>query len=156
MIIRNISYNNKEIKSEIKALVGQPYSFLERIKMGGNGSPRLVVATATDEIEKLLAVDNRTRYCNIELRPKGLILSLRSRLETYAWIIPYTQLTLFRTTGYLELYSHGNHVKLAGFTNSKSAQRFLRKIIMAKAACIEASGGDYYDYQPMEKSAHPA
>lgn len=147
MIIKNISHNDQEVKAEINKLVGKSYSLWERIRMGGNGSPRLVIAYATEAIDKLLSVDNRTRYCNIELRPKGLILSFRSRLETYACIMPYNNLTMIRSTGFLELTSQGNHVKLDGFTNNRSAKNFLRKIINTKASLIEDSGGDYYDYQ---------
>jgi hypothetical protein len=147
MIIRNISHNDKEVKADIAKLVGPSYSLWKRISMGGNGSPRLVIAAATEAIDKLLSVDNRTRFCNLELRPNGLIMSFRSRLETYAWVLPFSSLTMIRSTGFLELSSHGNHVKLDGFTKSRSAQKFLRKIINAKAAVIESSGGDYYDYQ---------
>lgn len=147
MVVKNISHNDKEIKAEINELLGKPYSLWKRISMGGIGSPRLVIAYATAAIDKLLSVDNRTRYCNIELRPKGLILSFKSRLETYACIMPYSSLTMIRSTGFLELTSQGVHVKLDGFTNSRSAQKFLRKIIYSKASHIESSGGDYYDYQ---------
>lgn len=146
MILRNVSHNDKEIKDEINALVGKSFHLFDRIKKGGVGSPRLVVATATKEINELLAVDNRSRYSSLELRPKGVIMRFRSRLDTYAWVLPFSSLTLFKSAGFLELYSGGTHVKLSGIANSRSAQNFVRKLVFAKAEALQETGAGYYDY----------
>lgn len=146
MILRNVSHHDKAIKTEINTLVGRAFHLIDRIKKGGTGSPRLVIATATQEINELLAADNRIRHCSLELRPKGLIMRFKSRLDTYAWVLPFSSLTLFKSAGFLELYSGGTHVKLSGIANSRGVQNFIRKLIFAKAEALQKSGAGYYDY----------
>jgi len=133
MQIKNISYNDKKIKSEIAQLVGEPFSWSQRLKMRGIGSPRFNLIRASVPIEALLAVDNRRWHCNIELRPAGIILSFRSRLETYAWIVPYRSLYLHKSEGYLTLHSNQYFVRLMWDDYNKSAQKFLAKLLTFKA-----------------------
>jgi len=133
MLLKNISYNDPKLKSEIAALVGKPFGLLERIKMGGIGSPRFRIIRASAPVEALLAVDNRRWQCNIELRPSGILLSFRSRLETYAWVVPYRSLSLFKSEGYLTLYSSRYFARLLWDDRDKGAQKFLSKLLRFKA-----------------------
>ena len=71
--------------------------------MGGIGSPRLTITEASMAIRNLLILDNNADYCNIELRPKGIILGFRSLLESYALVIPFYKLTIYK--GDLAIYS---------------------------------------------------
>ena len=34
-MLKNVSYNNENIKNEISDLIGEPYSLIEKIKKGG-------------------------------------------------------------------------------------------------------------------------
>jgi len=95
-MLRNISYNNSKIKSEIIDLLGNPFTILKRIKLGGIGSPKYLISQTDSEINSLLILDNNINHCNIEIRPKGIIISFRSLLETYALIVPYYKLKLFK------------------------------------------------------------
>ena len=133
MLLKNISYNDPKLKSEIAALVGKPFGLLERFKMCGIGSPRFRIIRASAPVEALLAVDNRRWQCNIELRPSGILLSFRSRLETYAWIVPYRSLSLFKSEGYLTLYSSLYFARLLWDDRDKGAQKFLSKVLRFKA-----------------------
>ena len=40
-MIKNISYNDKVVRSDINALVGKPFPMIERFRMGGIGSIRI-------------------------------------------------------------------------------------------------------------------
>ena len=82
-MIKNLSYNSKKINTVLLELVGRPFSFIERLKLGGIGSNKLVIADASKEIVELLRLDNNVNYCNIEIRKNGLIIRFRSLLETY-------------------------------------------------------------------------
>jgi hypothetical protein len=95
-MLRNVSYNNSIIKSEINDLLGKPFTIFERIKLGGVGSPKYFILQTDIKITNLLNLDNNTNQCNIELRPKGIIISFRSLLETYGLVIPYYKLKLFK------------------------------------------------------------
>ena len=81
-MLLNISYNDIKQKNEIDKLVGKPFSIKKRLKMGGIGSEKMIISSASVNIKNLLLLDNNINKCNIELRPKGIIVFFRSLLET--------------------------------------------------------------------------
>jgi hypothetical protein len=128
----NVSYNNKEQRVDIDTLVGKPFTLVERLKLVGVGSPKLHIASSSKEIDSLLLLDNNENYCNIELRPKGLILRFRSLLETFALVIPYYKLTLFK--GKSDTYSvHFDHHKVEVVAQSNLVHAFFKKVQRQKA-----------------------
>ncbi|MBU1369244.1 MAG: hypothetical protein KJ578_11285 [Bacteroidetes bacterium] len=137
MILKNISYNDKALKREVEKLVGPAFSWYERFKMNGIGSPKFKLIRANAAIEALLAVDNRRWQCHIELRPGGIILAFRSRLETYGWIVPYRNLSIFKNEGYLSLYSSQYFVKVVWESQSIAANKFLMKLLKLKSKVAE-------------------
>ena len=133
-MLANISYNNKDQREYIDKLVGKPFTLMNRLKLGGVGSPKLHVVSSSKEIDSLFVLDHNENTCNIELRPNGVILRFRSLLETYGLIIPYYKLTIFKGTG--EAYSiHMEHHKVSISTKSKNVREFFKKIQQQKA-CI--------------------
>lgn len=128
----NVSYNNREIKKKIEEAVGKPYTLKERWKKGGIGSPKLFITETSVEIGNLLKLDNNLDTCNIELRPKGIIVRFRSLLETYGLIIPYYKLSLYK--GEAQVYSiYKDHYFIKVKSNSKAIQQFFKKILDEKA-----------------------
>jgi len=113
-------------------LVGKPFTLVNRLKLGGVGSPKLHVVSSSKEIDSLFVLDHNDNTCNIELRPNGIILRFRSLLETYGLIIPYYKLTIFKGTG--EAYSiHMEHHKVGISAKSKNVRDFFKKIQQQKA-----------------------
>ncbi len=133
MMTKNISYKDKAVRSEINALVGKPFAMFERFRMGGIGSPRYTIREASANIMSLLNLDHNANYCNIELRPGGIIVGFRSILETYAWIMPYARLSIFRSLGVVTLYSGEYFMRLLSMDQSKSHGTFIRRLIRLKA-----------------------
>ena len=128
----NVSYNNKEITQKIDQEVGKPFTLKERWSMGGIGSPKLTITAASIEIRNLLILDNNLDTCNIELRPKGIILRFRSLLETYALIIPFYKLTIYK--GDLAIYSvYRDHYFVKVKADTKAIQKFFKKLLDYKA-----------------------
>jgi hypothetical protein len=128
----NVSYNNPEITRKVDDLVGKPFSLKERWKLGGIGSPKLIIRETSVEIRNLLLLDNNRDTCNIELRPKGIILRFRSLLETFALIIPYYKLTLYK--GDLAVYSiYKDHHFVKVEADTKAVQKFFVKLLGLKA-----------------------
>lgn len=128
----NVSYNNKDITRKVDAEVGKPFTLKERWAMSGIGSPKLIIKSASVEIRNLLILDNNRDTCNIEMRPKGIIVRFRSLLETFALVIPYYKLTLYK--GDLALYSiyrDKHFIKVEADT--KAVQKFFRKLLDYKA-----------------------
>ena len=126
-MLRNISYNNSKIKSEINNLLGNPFTILKRIKLGGIGSPKYIILQTDSKINNLLNLDNNTNQCNIELRPKGIIISFRSLLETFALIVPFYKLKLFKgQSNVYSIYIDEYFIKI--FVKNKNEHEFIKKI----------------------------
>ena len=87
-MIRNVTYSNPQVEREVNAAVGKAYGLMQRLKLRGIGSPRLLVVKASDEFAGFLSASNDLDYCQLELRPAGLLLRFRYLLETMAWVLP--------------------------------------------------------------------
>lgn len=124
----NISYNNPKIKEKIIAEVGLPFTLVERFKLNGTGSPKLHITSTSIEIHNLLVLDNNANICNIEMRPKGIIVMFRSLLETFALVIPYYKLNLYK--GKAEEYSiYKDHYFIKVKAKQPAIHKYMMKII---------------------------
>ena len=131
-MLLNVSYNEVEVKKSIEAAVGKPYPLRDRWKMGGVGSSKLLISATSIDIHNLLILDNNRNTCNVELRPKGIILRFRSLLETYALIIPYYKLTLYKGKAEeYSIYKDQQFVKIVAKT--MGTHKFFSKISAEKA-----------------------
>ena len=127
-MLLNVSYTNSEITRKVDSEVGKPFKLKERWAMGGIGSPKLFITETSIEIRNLLILDNNIDCCNIEMRPKGIIVRFRSLLETFALVIPFYKLTIYK--GGFAIYSiyRDNHfIKVK--SDTKAIQKFFRKIL---------------------------
>ncbi|MGC6479122.1 MAG: hypothetical protein ACON42_01945 [Flavobacteriaceae bacterium] len=131
-MLRNVSYNDPKLRASIDASVGAPYSLMERFKRKGIGSSKLIVKQCSKEIHALFALDHNNNSCNIEMRPNGIIVRFRSLLETYALVIPYYKLQLYK--GEADSYTvYSEHHFLRIHARSSSDHSFFRKILKEKA-----------------------
>ena len=131
-MLLNVSYNDPKIKEKIDTAVGKPFTLKERWAKGGVGSSKLIISQTSIEIHNLLVLDNNRNTCNIELRPKGIILRFRSLLETYALVIPYYKLTLYKGKAQeYSIYKDKQFVKVVADT--KATFKFFSKISAEKA-----------------------
>ena len=131
-MLRNVSYKNQKQLDEINDFVGKPFALLDRIKQKGIGSGKLFIVGASKEIENLLVLDQNINQCNIERRPKGILLYFRVLLETYALIIPYYKLVIFKVES--DVYTiHIDHRKVKIKVKSNKDHEFFRNILNEKA-----------------------
>jgi hypothetical protein len=130
-MLLNVSYNDPKIKEKIDTAVGKPFTLKERWAKGGVGSSKLIISQTSIEIHNLLVLDNNRNTCNIELRPQGIILRFRSLLETYALVIPYYKLTLYKGKAQeYSIYKDKQFVKVVADT--KATFKFFSKISAEK------------------------
>jgi hypothetical protein len=128
----NVSYNNRDLTKKIDNEVGKPFTLKERWAMNGIGSPKLFITETSMEIRNLLLLDNNLKCCNVEMRPKGIIVRFRSLLETYALVIPYYKLSIYK--GDLAIYSiFRDHYFIKVKSDTKAIQKFFKKILNFKA-----------------------
>lgn len=126
MLLR-VSYSDSEITRKINPTLGKPFSLSQRIKMWGNGSPKLIVHDASDAISELLNRDNNRNICNIELRPSGIIVGFRSNLESY-----YRNLVFSTTTHTYVVASKNDFMEISRKANAYSIHLFMKKLEQAR------------------------
>ena len=128
----NVSYNNKKVTRKVDEVVGKPFTLKKRWAMNGIGSPKLFITQTSVEIQNLLILDNTTNSCNIEMRPHGIIVRFRSLLETFALVIPYYKLTVYK--GDFAIYSiYRDHHFIKVKSDTKAIQKYFRKFLDYKA-----------------------
>jgi len=124
------NHNDKKLKAEINELVGQPFGFLERLKLGGNGSPRIGIVDLSPALKEKFGESSERKFINIELRDKGILVYFRNHVNNYVWPIPFYHLSIFQS-GTFNLHAHGLFLKLD--TNA-SKDKFIGKMMDAKTA----------------------
>lgn len=133
MLVRN-TYKDPELKQKIAEEVGNPFTMLERFKLGGIGSPKLTITESSSEINNLLMLDNSTNTCNIELRPKGILVGFGVRLETYLLVIPFYKLNMYKgkATEY-SIYRDNYFIKFRAKNADVAIHAYVKKILNYKA-----------------------
>ena len=143
-MLYNISYKDPKIEREINELVGKSYSLIENLKKGGIGSPKLFITRCSTAIYDLLHVNNTVKFCNIELRPKGIIIGFQSRLDVYALVIPYYKLVLFKPGNSITFHIDQHYISVDCSKNSKGVGKFVKKIELEKEKNTPYSPLDVY------------
>lgn len=136
-MLLNVSYNNKQTSQKIDAEVGKPFSLATRIKMRGIGSTKLIITETSIQINNLLILDSNRNQCNIEMRPNGIIVGFRSLLESYALVIPYYKLVLYKGKAEeYSIYRDNYFIKIEARPKDKGIHNFMSKILGAKAEAM--------------------
>lgn len=99
----NISEGFSEKKEEIDAAVGKPFTLEERQKHEKTSITGLFITAASIDIYNLLVLNEGNSKCNIEMRPKGIIISFRAKNDTFSLVIPFFKLKIYK--GKAEEYS---------------------------------------------------
>ncbi|NAS32398.1 hypothetical protein GTQ40_15545 [Flavobacteriaceae bacterium R38] len=130
-MLLNVSYNNPEVTNSINNLVGKPFTLRERIQMNGIGSPKLSINSSSIGIHNLLILDNNRNVCNIEMRPKGIIIGFRSLLESYALVIPFYKLSVYKgKSDEYSIYKDHHFIKVKA---DKKVHEFMKKVLKFRA-----------------------
>ncbi|WP_462250759.1 hypothetical protein [Ekhidna sp.] len=123
-MIYDTSYPDKETTRQINKAVGVPFSFMERLKMGGIGSRRMIIHEISEEYKKYLNANHYVSVANIELRPKGILIHFRHKLQSYSWVMPYDSLSITYDKT-LKLESKGFFIQFNDPQNDKFIVRMI-------------------------------
>ena len=140
-MIFNTTYNNEDFKIHSKELLGKPFSFLERLKMNGNGSGRFMIYELSEKLYPKQKQFSELNYGNLELRPNGILVHFTNRLERYSWCIPYYKLVVYNAS-YFSIHAEGNFIKFLKNKNYTENKKFIDKMIDYKNEFLNL---DYYD-----------
>ena len=76
-MVLNTTHYNKDHKQIIEDLVGSPFTFMQRLRMNGIGSKRMIVDEVSPNLTSLMNIVSDLNYANIELRPKGILIMIK-------------------------------------------------------------------------------
>ena len=136
-MVIDYTYPNYQLKRQIQEAVGKPYSFLEKLKLGGIGTSKLQVLEATDAIYNVLSKSADTKYCHVECRKGGLIVGFQSVMRVYLWLIPYHYLHMYNNGGLLLIYGNQENIKVTAPFNGSVDKKFIRKVLGLKAEYMQ-------------------
>lgn len=132
-MIVELSFKNKKVKLQIDEMLGKPYSFFQRIKMGRIGSSRMIVKEWSKEFTAFFTDSEKIKYASIELRPRGIIIHWSKNYSHFGWIIPFYKLAIFKST-LLSVHSEGKVLKMEKGSVNLSNDNFIQKILDQKAS----------------------
>ena len=115
-MILNTTHNNPEHKQIIADLVGESFSLVQKLKMKGIGSKRMIIDEVSPNMQSMMNRVSDINYANIELRPNGILVRINQGLKNFTWIIPYYQLVIYKVNG-SSLHAQGRFIH---FRNSKT------------------------------------
>ena len=137
MGLHNITYKNKETEKEINAEMGKPFGLIEKLRLGGIGSRRMIIENFSEDISSLALKVSGIQYANIELRPNGIIVHINQGIYTHAWTIPYFRLSIFNGD-FFTIYGGGSHIQFNKEKSWKENKDFLQKIVKLKSEFVPA------------------
>ena len=132
MAIYNISYKDKETDKLINEEMGNAYSLIKKLQLGGIGSRRLVIEHFSENINHLKLKVSGLQYANIEIRPKGIIIHINQGIYTYAWTIPFFRLSIYNGD-FFTIHGNGNYIQFNKEKSWKENRNFLQKLIHLKS-----------------------
>ena len=130
-MIKDTTVLSKDLKREIDQLVGKPFGFIERLKMDGVGSHRMSIAECSEGLLPYLQEFGNLTYCNVELRPNGILIHISKRNSRYSWIIPYYKLSIFRS-GNLTFHAEGEFIRVLDPRHLEMTSKFISKLLEHK------------------------
>ena len=137
MGLYNITYKNKETEKEINAEMGKPFGLIEKLRLGGIGSRRMIIENFSEDLKNLALKVSGIQYANIELRPNGVIIHINQGIYTHAWTIPYYRLSIFNGD-YFTVHGGGSHIQFNKEKSWKENKEFLQKIVKLKSEFVPA------------------
>ena len=137
MGLYNITYKNKETDKEINAEMGTPFGLIEKLRLGGIGSRRMIIENFSEDLKSLALKVSGIQYANIELRPNGVIVHINQGIYTHAWTIPYLRLSIFNGD-FFTIHGGGSHIQFNKEKSWKENKEFLQKIVKLKSEFVPA------------------
>ena len=137
MGLYNITYKNKETEKEINAEMGKPFGLIEKLRLGGIGSRRMIIENFSEDLKNIALKVSGIQYANIELRPNGVIIHINQGIYTHAWTIPYFRLSIFNGD-FFTIHGGGSHIQFNKEKSWKENKDFLQKIVKLKSEFVPA------------------
>lgn len=130
-MILNTTHSHPEHKQMIADLIGEPYTLVQRLKLGGIGSKRMIVDEVSPNLHSVMNIVSDINYANIEMRPKGILILMNKGLKNFTWIIPYYQLVIYKVNG-SSIHAQGRFIHFKNNKTFKENKKFFDKLLDEK------------------------
>lgn len=130
-MILNTTHHNSEHKQIIADLVGNPFGLVQKLKMRGIGSKRMIIDEVSPNMQSMMNTVSDINYANIELRPKGILIMINKGLKNFTWIIPYYQLVIYKVNG-SSLHAQGRYIHFRNSKTFRENKSFFDKLLDEK------------------------
>lgn len=130
-MILETTYTNKKNTELINEMVGKPFTFIQKLRMKGIGSKRMMIDNVSPNMKQYLNKVAAVNYANLELRPKGLLIRINKGLRNFTWIIPYYHLVMLKTNG-SSIHAQGRFIHFRKNTTFKENKAFFKKLLNEK------------------------
>jgi len=131
VMILNTTHHNPEHKQIIADLIGSSFSLVQKLKMNGVGSKRMIVDEVSPNMRSMMNKVADINYANIELRPKGILVMINQGLKNFTWIIPYYQLVLYKVNG-SSIHAQGRFIHFKNSKTFRENKKFFDKLMDEK------------------------
>jgi len=131
VMILNTTHYNREHKQIIEDLIGAPFSLVQKLKMNGVGSKRMIVDEVSPNMQSMMNAVSDINYANIELRPKGILIMVTKGHKNFTWIIPYYQLVIYKVNG-SSIHAQGRYIHFKDNKTFKENKKFFDKMLNEK------------------------
>ncbi|WP_179352454.1 hypothetical protein [Winogradskyella vidalii] len=132
-MILNTTHYNSEHKTIIADLIGRPFSLVQKLRLKGIGSKRMIIDDVSPNMSSLMNKVSDTNYANIEIRPKGILIMINKGLKNFTWIIPFYQLVIYKTNG-SSIHAQGRFVHFRNSKTFKENKKFFNKLLDLKVS----------------------
>lgn len=126
-MVLDTTHYNPQHKQIIDDLVGRPYTFFQKLKLGGIGSKRMIIDKVSPNMQNVMNTVSDINYGNIELRPNGILVMVTKGLKTYTWAIPYYHLVIYKING-SSIHAQGKFVHFRANKTFNENKKFFGKL----------------------------
>ena len=92
---------------------------------------KLKIKDASKDVKLLLDVNSNAKSCNIEIRPKGILIHFKSILDTYGFVIPFHKLIIFKgDKNTVTFFCDTEFIKIT--QDSNASFKFVQKVMDMK------------------------
>jgi len=131
IMILNTTHHKAEHKQIIDDLIGSPFSLVQKLKLGGIGSKRMIIDEVSPNMRSMMNIVSDINYANIELRPKGISIMINKGLKNFTWIIPYYQLVIYKVNG-SSIHAQGRYIHFRNSKTFRENKKFFDKLLDGK------------------------
>jgi hypothetical protein len=135
-MIHDSTYIDPELKRKIEKEVGKAFGLRKKLSGEPIGSHRMLIEKSSAGFEKILEKATGLVYCNIELRPIGVILHFNVKNTRYSWVIPFRKLTLYDTEIF-SFHADGEFMQFHKDHYWALNKKFLRNMMTRRAEYFE-------------------